>query len=472
MKRLSTLTIRWRLALTSAGLTFAILLLFAVIVGSFTERRLAEDFDNELRATAADLQQKLRVTTDVFGKIELAQREYLNVPAPNDATVRVVADGAVLADLPNTPELGSPTETPVDVGDYRVVSRPLFSAEALTPVAYVQYAEKKEKLEATVARLRVFLLLGVAGGSALALLAGLAVARRAMNPIADLTRAARGIARTRDPGARLPKPAAKDEVGALAQTLDEMLEALDEARRSTEATLAREREFVADASHELRTPLTSIFANLELLEAGLDGEDRETAASALRSSRRMRRLVGDLLLLARADAGRALDRQVVDLGAVVRAAVAEAGPAAEDHEVSVSAPEDAFVDGSADDLHRVVLNLVENAVQHTPPGTAVRAEVRQEDAEVVLEVSDSGGGVPPAMRERIFERFVTGDGAGSSRGSPGTGLGLAIVRAVAERHGGSVEVSEAHPGTRFTVRLPAAASAGSRAAADRHEATA
>ena len=129
----------------------------------------------------------------------------------------------------------------------------------------------------------------------------------------ELTETARTIERTRDPSRRIPHPEAEDEVAELARTLDGMLHALDEARSETEATLARQREFVADASHELRTPLTSVLANLELLEEVLEGEQREAAASALRSSRRMRRLVADLLLLARADAGRITRHEPVDV---------------------------------------------------------------------------------------------------------------------------------------------------------------
>ena len=129
-----------------------------------------------------------------------------------------------------------------------------------------------------------------------------------MRPIAGLTRAAREVARTRDPDITLPKPQANDEVSELAHTFEDMLRELSAAREEAETTLSRQRKFVADASHELRTPLTSILANLELLESELGGEQRDMADSALRSSKRMRRLVGDLLLLARADAGRELDR--------------------------------------------------------------------------------------------------------------------------------------------------------------------
>src|SRR5439155_4299726 len=126
-------------------------------------------------------------------------------------------------------------------------------------------------------RIRLFLALGVLGGAGLALLAGLAVARRAMGPIAGLTAAAKSVAKTRDPAVSLPRTDAEDEVADLSRTLEEMLRSLDAARSETEATLDRQREFVADASHELRTPLTSVLANLELHAAELEGERAEIA---------------------------------------------------------------------------------------------------------------------------------------------------------------------------------------------------
>ncbi|MDQ3935901.1 MAG: HAMP domain-containing histidine kinase, partial [Actinomycetota bacterium] len=225
--------------------------------------------------------------------------------------------------------------------------------------------------------------------------------------------------------------------------------------RETEGALARQREFVADASHELRTPLTSILANLELLEAELHGDDAETAGAALRSSRRMRRLVGDLLLLARADAGREGLRERVTLTDVAREAAAEAAPVSADHALQLDLPERGpVVEGVSDDLHRLTLNLVENALVHTPPGTAVTVRVGEAAGWAVLEVEDAGPGIPPEARERIFDRFVRG--AGETGG--GSGLGLAIVRAVAQHHGGAVEVGEgAAGGARFTVHLPIAA---------------
>ena len=199
-----------------------------------------------------------------------------------------------------------------------------------------------DSLDATIERLWLLLGAGVLGGALLALLAGLAVAGRAMRPISSLTAAAREIAATRDPSRRLPATETDDEVAELARTLDQMLRELDAARSETQQMIQSQRDFVADASHELRTPLTSILANLELLEAslaerGADPEEEEIVAGALGSSRRMRRLVSDLLLLARADAGRAGPRRDCDLVEIATAALAEVRPVAGDHELVLEA---------------------------------------------------------------------------------------------------------------------------------------
>jgi signal transduction histidine kinase len=218
--------------------------------------------------------------------------------------------------------------------------------------------------------------------------------------------------------------------------------------------LDRQRRFVADASHELRTPLTSVLANLELLAESLHGDEGDAARSALRSSRRMRRLVADLLLLARSDVGREVSRQPVDLGQVALEAAAELGHLSGEHELSIDA-RPAVLHGDHDELLRLTLNLLENALRHTPPGTAIRASTAEEGPNAVLVVEDDGPGVPPELAATLFERFVRG--AGDRGGS--FGLGLAIVRAVAHSHGGSVTLEDVAPhGARFVVRLPLAPS--------------
>lgn len=454
MTRLSRLPIRWRLAATSAALTFLILAVFAIVIGLFTARQVREDFDDELSATVADLQNRVGVREFSDG-VHLAVRpDVIQAAAAGDAELRIVTpSGRTLVRTRGAKDMGSPVLSLQDVGEYRVASRPIRAPDGDGPAAFVQYAKPKKSVNATVARIKLFLAAGVVGGALLALLAGLAVARRAMSPVSELTHAARDIARTRDPNVTLPKPASDDEVAELARTLDDMLGQLNAARLELEGLLRRQREFVADASHELRTPLTSILANLELLEAALDGEDAEVVQSALRSSRRMRGLVADLLLLARADAHRERARDAVDVGAVVRAAAGEAAPLAAAHDLSVSADEGVFVDGWRDDLHRLVLNLIENALRHTPPGTAVHVRAAREGDETVILVEDDGPGLPAEIRDRAFERFVRGAGDGGR----GSGLGLAIVGAVAESHNGRVEYQDRDGGgARFVVRMPAA----------------
>jgi len=464
------LPVRFKLAVVTAALTFGILLLFAIVIGAVAEQRIRAGFDDDLRATVADITDRLNPHVTSDGDVEY-NKESLVGSQTGGARVRLVLpDGAVVYPSPTLRPFAQPgTEGFSDLGDYRVVSRALTistreAPEAFGPlnqeavarvVGFVQYAKPKATVNHTINRVRLFLAFGVLGGTLLAFLAGLYVAERAMRPIAGLTRAAREVARTRDPDITLPKPQANDEVSDLANTFEDMLRELTAARSETEAALARQRAFVADASHELRTPLTSILANLELLESELGGEQREMADSALRSSRRMRRLVADLLLLARADAGRQAPQRPVDLGAVVREAAEEAGALSAEHPLSLDVPEPVVVTGVSDDLHRLAANLVENALIHTPAGTPVTVSVHRARDSAVLEVSDRGPGVPHGLRERVFERFARAAADAAPRG--GSGLGLAIVKAVVDGHSGSVELLDAPGGgARFVVRLPMA----------------
>ena len=458
--------VKLKLAVVTAALTFGILCLFAVVIGAVAEQRIRAGFDNDLRATAADLVNRLdaRVTSRGVAYEE----EALNGAATGGAQVVLLDETGEVRYPQGFFPLTSLAEGISDEGDLRVVSRALTVSNPDTPeafgplgvvanvVGFVQYGKPKSTASRTISRVRIFLAFGVLGGTLLAFLGGLYVAQRAMRPIAGLTRAAREVARTRDPDVTLAKPQANDEVSDLAHTFEDMLSELSAARGETEDTLDRQRNFVADASHELRTPLTSILANLELLESELSGEQREMAESALRSSRRMRRLVADLLLLARADAGREVPPAPVDLAAVAREAAAEAGALSEEHPLSLDLQGPVVVNGVADDLHRLAGNLIENALLHTASGTPITVSVRREGDSAVLEVADRGPGVPGQLRGRIFERFARGGGDRAPSG--GSGLGLAIVKAVTDAHGGRVQLLEANGGgARFVVRLPVGA---------------
>lgn len=451
--------VRWRLAATSAGLTLVILLLFGAVIGQVASDRIRSDFDREVEAAAQTLAAELRIVDTPTGSYLIEGPGLDDFALPHDASVRVFdSRGSPLTESAGASELGPPSPGEAEVGDMRVATARISGGGgALT--GYVQYARSESRVEATIGRLWLFVGAGTLGGTLLAVLAGLAIAGRAMRPVSSLTATAREIAETGDPSRRVPAPPVEDEVGELASTLEQMLRSLDAARAEREAALRRQREFVADASHELRTPLTSIQANLELLRGSLGpegGEEEEKLlSSALRSSGRMTRLVGDLLLLARADAGRPGAHTRCDLASVAGDAAAEVAPTAGDRELRLPNETPAPVDGNPDELHRMVLNLLDNAVRHTPPGTTIELRLRVEGDDAVLEVADDGPGITPARREQVFDRFARGDGPSDTAVGGGSGLGLAIVRAVATSHGGSAEVHESDAGgALFRVRLP------------------
>ena len=450
-----------RLAGVSALLTFVILCVFAIAIGSLTVHRVRSDFNRQVADTANQLPSVLSIKVDPSNyQIVTIQPPLADFATASDhAVIKIFTlGGTLVAEEPrkNAPNLGAARAQPVTVNGYRVVSRTavvrIFGTDELIGSMVIQYGQRVSDTEATVARVELFLLLGVLAGAGLALLAGMMIARRAMAPIAELTSTAEEITRTRDPSRGVPQPAADDEVAELARTLERMLRELDSARTETESALARQRQFVADASHELRTPLTSVLANLELLAESLHGDQGDAARSALRSSQRMRRLVADLLLLARTDVGRVVRRERCDLADIVVEAASELGPVSADHEILLDV-HPVIVQAARDELHRLVINLLENALRHTPPGTRISVWTSTVDGQAMLIVQDNGPGVPVELQANLFERFVRG--AGDRGGS--FGLGLAIVRAVAESHGGSVTLETAGEGkgARFVVRLPA-----------------
>ena len=448
--------VRWRIAITTAGLTLLILVCFALVLGQVVGNRIRGDFREELRGAARSLGAETRVSTDsVLGTVI----DHPNLRAfalPEDAQIRILDQfGHPLVGTNPGVDLGAPTRGIHNVGELMVATEPISATGSLP--AYVQYARPDSGVNDTVARLWFFLGAGVLGGTLLALLAGLAVADRAMRPIKALTGLARQITSTRDPSKRIPVPATEDEVGELAQTMDGMLQALDEARSEREQSLERQREFVADASHELRTPLTSIHANLELLQMAAAGsdDDRQAVDSALSSTKRMSGLVSDLLLLARADAGRRAATKDLDLAAIAAGALEEVQPLAGSRRIESHLDEPLPLEGNPDELHRLIRNLLENAVRHTPEKATVELTARRDGDEALLEVLDDGPGIPADMETQVFDRFVRGEGPADTAAGGGSGLGLAIVRAVAESHGGSVEAGRStYGGARFSVRLP------------------
>ncbi len=444
-----------------------------MIVGALTNRQVRSNFDAQLGQTVDRL-----IGTDlrpdqltVRGPTANCNRGSLaSFAAAEHALIRIFdSDGVLLCTQSGVRGRKSPLQAelfntlptrhgrPYDEAGYRVIVRDQIREKADPGSAEVTllYAQSLSDNDRVLARVQAFLLAGVLGGAVLALLAGLFVSERAMSPIKELTSAAGEIGRTADTTRRIPHPEAEDEIAELARTLEGMLGALDASRTRTESLLERQREFVADASHELRTPLTSVLANLELLTEELSGEQAETAGGAGRAPGGRRRRGGDRRRRARADASRSAPHQPTELAQVLVDAAAELGPMAAHHELSIEA-HPARVTGARDELHRVFLNLLENAIRHTPPGTRVRAATGIEHDAAKIVVEDSGPGIDAELSPYVFERFVRG----GRDGGRGSGLGLAIVRSVAESHGGNVTLERSSlgtplsPGTRFVIRLP------------------
>ncbi|HYB24583.1 MAG TPA: HAMP domain-containing sensor histidine kinase [Solirubrobacteraceae bacterium] len=237
----------------------------------------------------------------------------------------------------------------------------------------------------------------------------------------------------------------------LDSALRRTLQSLDRARAEIEATVQQEYELMRYASHELRTPLSSALTNLEVLARELDDDRVVLARAAIESIARMSRLTDGLLVLSRASSRRTQARVLVDLAEVLGDVAGELRPIAADHQLSLHT-ESAVVHGVRDDLHRLVLNLVENALRHTPMGTHVEMRTTARDGLAVIIVEDDGPGIAPELQHRAFERFARGE----HNDTIGSGLGLAIVRAVAEAHGGTARLERAagRRGARFVVTLP------------------
>jgi two-component system OmpR family sensor kinase len=295
--------------------------------------------------------------------------------------------------------------------------------------------------------------------------AGAVIVRRTLRPLNRVAATASRVSELPldrgevDMSVRVPEvdTDTRTEVGQVGSALNRMLGHVATALRARQASEMRVRQFVADASHELRTPLAAIRGYTEL--AGRSGaEIPPEVAYALRRVEsegvRMTALVEDLLLLARLDSGRPLERESVDLSQLVVDAVSDAHVAGPDHTWRLDLPEEPVtVLGDGPRLHQVLGNLLANARTHTPAGTTVQIGLSGGGDGATLVVADNGPGIPPALLPDVFDRFARAD-TSRSRAAGSTGLGLAIVAAVVEAHHGAVDVASRPGRTVFTVTLP------------------
>jgi two-component system OmpR family sensor kinase len=321
-------------------------------------------------------------------------------------------------------------------------------------------------LNSTVTRLEVAD--AIAAAIAVVLLAGigLPLVRASLAPLRRIEATAVAIAGG-DLSRRIELAAGDTEVGRLAEALDMMLASIEAAylaRADGEARAVqsqdRMRRFIADASHELRTPLTSVRGLAEYgLQQGDDASPEELLrlmGLVAREAGRMGRLVDDLLLLARFDAGRALDRQPVDLASIAAEAVQQARLVAAGRPITLEAAEPVIVDADAERLRQVIDNLIGNAVQHTPSQTPVTVTVSIAASSGQLTVADRGPGMTQEQASHVFDRFYRTDDA-RTRTRGGAGLGLAIARSLTAAHGGELTVdTKPGEGAAFHLRLPLA----------------
>jgi signal transduction histidine kinase len=346
-----------------------------------------------------------------------------------------------------------------EVVEARVGGRPLFLTAAPLPGhAYIIVARSPVTIYGALRQLRGLLYAVIGGALVLAGMLSWIVARAALRPVERVAVAAETVKRSRDLGQRVTYTGPPDELGRLSETFNAMLAELDAAYRQLNESNQRLRQFLADCAHELRTPLTLITSNLDLL-ARIGQTDPAFAAQALNDIRgetdRMTRLITQLLILGRADAGAQIARKPVLLAETI-IDVCRQGQATAEGIRFVNGVGDTvagiMVDGHPDYLKQLLLILVDNACKFTQPPGEVRIDAALENGRVRVSVSDTGTGIDPGDLPRIFDRFYRGKNAA---GTPGTGLGLAIARWVVEQHGGTIEVeSTLGDGSRFSILLP------------------
>ncbi len=354
--------------------------------------------------------------------------------------------------LPSTISLSQPTFEQPDAVRYLTVPaasgggryRARASIDPGSNVVVI-VATSLHDVDATLDRLLLIELLVTAAVLAALVLLALWTVRLGLRPLEAIGRTADQIA-AGDLSHRVERAESRTEVGRLGLALNAMLGRIEDSDQ-------RLRRFVADASHELRTPLTAIRAYAELFGRGADSRPDDlarTMSGIERESERMSVLVEDLLLLARLDEGRPLEREPVALDKVAAEAVEAASAVEPDRPIELVA-EPVTVPGDRDRLRQVIDNLLANARSHTPPLAPVRVRVSAEGGSGVIEVEDSGPGIGEDEIAKVFERFYRADES-RSRASGGVGLGLSIVAAVATAHGGSAS-ARSNPGGGATVRV-------------------
>ena len=448
--------IRLRLAVAFALAAAALFALGGWLFASGLSSAQLTTLDSQLTAQLAQAGRYLPAGSTGSGSAGLPAGDYLIQVLDAGGRVRGASGDAGTTPLLTRDQLSrarrgriSVTRT-VDEESARVAAAPLGGHPGWVAVA----AESLETYESTQSEVARELAVGGIVFTAVAGLGAYGLARAALSPVERLRRQVAAVSE-RGGTSGVEVPATRDEVAALAGTMNDLLGRLQRA-------LARQRAFVADASHELRNPLAVLRGELEL--AARPGRGQAELAAAVRSAgaeaERLARLTDDLLLLARSDEERfGLRLERTDIGDLLGRSAGLAGSrlAAAGVTGRVDVPPGTYADVDPDRIRRAVDNLVGNALRFAPRGSVIVLAARTAGQDLEIEVSDDGPGFPPGFLPHAFERFARPD-SGRSRGDGGTGLGLAIVRAIAAAHGGvATAANKPGGGAVVTLRLPGAA---------------
>jgi two-component system OmpR family sensor kinase len=460
--------IRTRLTFLYASLLGIAMLVFSTATLSVLNWTMRRQVDTTLLEAAEDVRLAAVYGADpntsgnpLLGELFMSQINRLNAPGlfaqiwlydpqnnlsyPYDSSWSLLSmgwNGALDAKALGTDEI---TRRDVFIkGDHlRVITVPLVINGQLS--GYIQTASSLRTVDAAMDRL-LKIMLGVGAATLIAsLLFGDYLTTRALRPIDTIAQTAQQITAADDLSRRIPYKS-QDELGQLTETFNQTLERL-------ERLFNAQRRFVADVSHEMRTPLTTIRGNVSLMDR--IGYDEEALAAIDSEAQRMTRLVEDLLLLAKADAGRLpLDEALVELDTLVLETYNQARLLSEQVEVRLGQIDQVQVMGDSDRLKQLLLNLVTNGLKYTPPGGSVTLSISRHDGWAKVDVCDTGVGIPAEDLPNIFNRFYRVDKA-RARAMGGTGLGLSIAKWIAEAHGGDLTVeSEVDRGSTFTLKLP------------------
>lgn len=450
------MTLRTRLTLWYTAVLMGVLALFGAAVYLLLAFSLTSVIEDTMERTADDLrrafvrdvrgiilpQLALDLTADVYVQLWDASGALVDTNLP---ALETAFDEAALRG-----EVPSFSSVVVNGVHLRVLTYPLLVLPERQVVGYLQLANSLETVDRTLESLVLVLFVGGVVAVGAAALVGWTTAETALRPLEQVTDTALQISRADDLSRRIPMQGEpRDEVGQLVQAFNETIERLEKLFES-------QRRFLADVSHELRTPLTAIRGNVDLIRR-MGVADSESLDAITSEVDRMTRMVRDLLLLAQAESGKLpLAREDVELDTLLLEVFHQAKVLAQERvEVRLAAEDQVRVKGDRDRLKQVVLNLVANALEHTPPGGSISLGLACVGEWARLTVSDTGSGIPKDELPRIFERFYRMDRSRRRSAGGGAGLGLSIAYWLTRGHQGRLEVdSEVGKGTTFSVWLP------------------